>query len=161
MLFGLFFLSFIDSKNIKMEFSTSQVIYHALFQNSEGIEINLHDLKGKVVVINYWARWCVPCLAEMPALNQLYLELKDNKNIIFMAVDMDRDVHQATRFMEKRKFSIPVYQIHSQLHEDLDTRSIPTTIILDKKGLLVNKHIGMMNFKSLKFKEALIQLTEE
>ncbi|MEN5232284.1 TlpA disulfide reductase family protein [Sphingobacterium faecium] len=161
MLFGLFFLSWIDSKNIKIELSTSQVMYHALFRNSAGTEINLHDLKGKVVVINYWARWCVPCLAEMPALNQLYLELKDNKNIIFMAVDMDRNVHQATRFMEKRKYSIPVYQIHSKLHEDLDTRSIPTTIILDKKGLLVNKHIGTMNFKSLKFKQALIQLTEE
>lgn len=71
MLFGLFFLSWIDSKNIKIELSTSQVMYHALFRNSAGTEINLHDLKGKVVVINYWARWCVPCLAEMPALNQL------------------------------------------------------------------------------------------
>ncbi|CDS91573.1 TlpA family protein disulfide reductase [Sphingobacterium faecium] len=158
---GLFFSSFIDSDGIADTMPTSKGMYDVLFQNHAGIEINLQDLKGKVVVINYWARWCAPCIAEMPALNQLYVELKSNKNIVFMAVDMDRSMNKAIRFMEKRKYSIPVYQINSPLPEDIATRYIPTTIILDIKGFLVNKHVGAMNFKSIKFKEALQQLSEE
>lgn len=141
--------------------SRLQQDYDVLFQDSAGDVINLTKLKGKVVVINYWAKWCLPCLAEMPDLNQLYLDLKDNSNIVFMAVDIEGDAEKGAHFMKKRKFSIPVYHIKTELPEDLRTSAIPTTIILDKKGLLLNKHVGIMNFKSVKFKEALRQLGEE
>lgn len=159
-LFGLLSTSFEYSTYTKGRSPRLQPDYDVLFQNSAGTEVNLSNLKGKVLVINYWAKWCLPCLAEMPALNQLYLDLKD-ENIIFMAVDVEGDAMKGSRFMEKRKFSIPVYHIKSKLPADLITKSIPTTIILDKKGSLVNKHIGSMNFKSIKFKEALRQLSKE
>lgn len=161
LMIGFICSSFIVSINIKEYSSRLQQDYDVLFENSNGEDINLSNLKGKVVVINYWAKWCMPCLAEMPGLNQLYLDMRENRNIIFMAVDMDGNAVKGEHFMKKRKYSIPVYCIKTELPVDLQTKSIPTTIILDRKGLLVNKHVGGMNFKSTKFKEALQQLSEE
>lgn len=161
LVYGLCCTSLVFSSHVIQQTTATNVVYEVTFQNNTGSEINLSDLKGKVVLINYWAKWCVPCLAEMPALNQLYVDMKANENIVFMAVDMDRDLGKSARFMKKRKYSLPLYQLNSELPADLTTRSIPTTIILDKKGLLVNKHVGTMNFKSTKFKEALQQLSEE
>lgn len=161
LMFGLLCSSFMFSTDIKERSSRLQQDYDVLFENSSGSDISLSSLKGKVVVINYWAKWCMPCLVEMPALNQLYLDMRENSNIIFMAVDMDGNAVKGEHFIKKRKYSIPVYHIKTELPLDLQTKSIPTTIILDRKGLLVNKHVGGMNFKSTKFREALQQLSEE
>jgi thiol-disulfide isomerase/thioredoxin len=161
LMIGLFCSSFIVSISIKEYSSRLQQDYDVLFENNDGEDINLSNLKGKVVVINYWAKWCMPCLTEMPGLNQLYLDMRENRNIVFMAIDMDGNAVKGAHFMKKRKYSIPVYHIKTELPVDLQTKSIPTTIILDRKGLLVNKHVGGMNFKSTKFKEALQQLSEE
>lgn len=161
LIIGLFCSSFTVSRDVKECSTRLQQDYDVLFENSAGTDINLNNLKGKVVVINYWAKWCIPCLAEMPGLNQLYLDMRENSNIVFMAVDMDGNAVKGAHFMKKRKYSIPVYHIKTELPLDLQSKSIPTTIILDRKGLLVNKHVGGMNFKSTKFREALQQLSEE
>src|ERR1700712_2168374 len=58
-------------------------------QTIDGKVIDLQQQKGKVVFINFWATWCPPCLAELPSINDLYLKLKDNPNIVFLAVDVD------------------------------------------------------------------------
>ncbi|KKX50585.1 TlpA family protein disulfide reductase [Sphingobacterium sp. IITKGP-BTPF85] len=102
LMIGFICSSFIVSINIKEYSSRLQQDYDVLFENSNGEDINLSNLKGKVVVINYWAKWCMPCLAEMPGLNQLYLDMRENRNIIFMAVDMDGNAVKGEHFMKKR-----------------------------------------------------------
>ena len=95
LVYGLCCASLVFSSHVIQQTTATNVVYEVTFQNNTGSEINLSDLKGKVVLINYWAKWCVPCLAEMPALNQLYVDMKANENIVFMAVDMDRVVKSA------------------------------------------------------------------
>lgn len=131
------------------------------FKDSRGRVISLHQLKGKVVLINFWATWCPPCLAEIPSLDKLYKDFQGNSRIIFLSVDVDGNLKSSEKFLKKRKYSLPVYQLNSALPKDLRTTSIPTTIIIDKAGKLVNKHVGGMNFGSAKFQKALRQLTEE
>lgn len=131
------------------------------FKDSKGKVISLNQLKGKVVLINFWAIWCSPCLAEMPSLDKLYKDFQGNSRIVFLSVDVDGNLKYSEKFFKKRKYSLPVYQLNSALPKDLSTTSIPTTIIIDKAGKLVNKHVGGMNFGSAKFQKALRQLTEE
>lgn len=131
------------------------------FRDSKGEVVSLRQLKGKVVLINFWATWCSPCLAEMPSLDKLYKDFRGNRRIIFLSVDVDGNLKSSEKFLKKRKYSLPVYQLNSTLPKDLRTTSIPTTIIIDKGGKLVNKHVGGMNFGSAKFQKALRQLTEE
>ncbi|MDM1293320.1 TlpA family protein disulfide reductase [Sphingobacterium sp. N143] len=135
--------------------------YDVSFKDSRGNVISLSQLRGKVVLINLWATWCPPCLAEMPSLDKLYKDFQGNSGIIFLSVDIDGRTQAAEKFLKKRKYSLPVYQLHSGLPRELSTQSIPTTIILDKAGKLVNKHVGGMNFGSPKFRKALQQLSDE
>lgn len=135
--------------------------YDLSFRDSKNNVVSLDQLKGKVVVINLWATWCPPCLAEMPSLDQLYKDFKGNDSIVILAVDMDGNLSTSKKFMAKRKYSLPVYQLNSALPNGLSTKSIPTTIILDKAGKLVIKHVGGMNFGSQKFRKSLMDLSKE
>lgn len=131
------------------------------FKDSKGNVVSLNQLKGKVVLINLWATWCSPCLAEMPSLDKLYRDFRGNNRIVFLSVDVDGRLKSSEKFLKKRKYSLPVYQLNTALPKELSTTSIPTTIIIDNAGKLVNKHVGGMNFGSEKFRKALKQLSEE
>lgn len=135
--------------------------YNLSFRDSKNNILSLNQLKGKVVVINLWATWCPPCLAEMPSLDQLYKDFKGNDAIVILAVDIDGNLSASRKFMAKRRYSLPVYQLNSALPKELSTTSIPTTIILDKAGKLVIKHVGGMNFGSQKFRKSLLDLSKE
>lgn len=135
--------------------------YDLSFRDSQNNIVSLNQLKGKVVIINLWATWCPPCLAEMPSLDQLYKDFSGNNKIVFLSVDIDGNLKASGKFLAKRKYSLPLYQLNSALPNALNTKSIPTTIILDKAGKLVNKHVGGMNFGSQKFRKSLLELSRE
>jgi len=135
--------------------------YDLSFRDSRNNVVNLNQLKGKVVIINLWATWCPPCLAEMPSLDQLYKDFSSNDKIVFLSVDIDGNLKVSGKFLTKRKYSLPLYRLNSALPNGLSTKSIPTTIILDKAGKLVNKHVGGMNFGSQKFRKSLLELSRE
>ncbi len=133
----------------------------ASFTNINGETVALSDLKGKVVVMNFCATWCPPCIAEMPSLQKLHEELKSEKDIVFMAIEVDQDIDKAAKFMAKNKYTLPLYTVGSELPEELMSNSIPMTVILAKNGDIIGKQVGMMDFKSEKLKQGLIDLTKE
>ncbi|MFB5946462.1 TlpA family protein disulfide reductase [Albibacterium profundi] len=132
-----------------------------LFKDPAGYVIELSDQKGKVVFINFWATWCPPCIAEMPSINKLYSELKDNDKVVFMMVDVDNNRGKSEKFMEKRDFDLPVYTPASSIPSSYMSGAIPTTLVLNKYGKVVFKHEGMGDFSNNEFKEFLTKLTAE
>lgn len=134
---------------------------NASFKNIKGETVSLADLKGKVVVMNFWATWCPPCIKELPSLQKLAKELEGEKDIVFMAIEVDQDIQKAADFMAKNKYTLPLYTLDSQLPEELATNSIPVTVILAKNGDIVGKQVGMMDFSSEKIKKGLVDLTNE
>lgn len=128
------------------------------FKNTDGKILNLGELKGKVIFLNFWATWCPPCRAEMPALNKLYNQFMGNKDIVFVFVDTDGDLNKSVKFMQNRKFQLPVYKVDSEIPEQIFAGSLPTTIIFDKEGRLSFKHEGIANYKDEKFVEFLNKL---
>lgn len=133
---------------------------HGSFIDGKGNVTELSDLRGKVIFINMWATWCPPCIKEMPSLNRLHDKLKDNDNIEFLFVELDDDYPKAEKFLAKHKYDIPLYSVHGELPYELATNSIPTTIIIDKKGEMNVKHMGAVDFDQpqiLEHLEALMQ----
>ena len=111
-----------------------------------GKKVSLEDLKGKVVFINFWATWCGPCIAEMPSIQKLYDQFKDNDEVVFVILEAEGNKPKATKFMEKRKLSWPVYYPASDFPEEFFRGSLPTTVTLDKQGNIAHKTEGMADY---------------
>ena len=131
-----------------------------LFKDETGNVINLSDLKGKVVFINFWATWCPPCIAEMPSINKLQEKFKDNKDFIVLMVDADNQPDKSIKFMTKRSYNLKVFTPASQIPTEFLGNALPTTIILNKKGKTVFKHEGGADYTNqefIKFVEILLK----
>ena len=128
------------------------------FTDKNGSTLNTADLKGKVIFINFWATWCPPCIAEMGSINALYNKLKSDPRFVFILADADNNLSKSAAFMDKHQYSLPVYQIASSPPENIFSGTLPTTIIVDAKGQLVQKHEGMANYDTQAMMEFLKSL---
>ncbi len=108
--------------------------------------VALNDLKGKVVFINFWATWCPPCVREMPSINNLKKHFKNNKDLVFLMVDVDGNYEVSKKFMEKNGFDLPLYMPNGDIPSRFLGNSIPTTVILDKTGKMVARIEGGIDY---------------
>ena len=105
--------------------------------------VSLADFKGKVVLLNIWATWCPPCVEEMPSMEKLYRELKD-ENFVILAVSIDVTGAKAVvPFMKKHNLSFPALtDTKGKIKTLYQTTGVPESIIIDKDGIIVEKIIG-------------------
>lgn len=131
------------------------------FRGIDNQTISTEDLKGKVVFINFWATWCPPCIEEMPSIQILYDKFKNNKDIVFLLVDVDGDLQNAEKFMKNNKLDMPLYIPDSDLPESFIQGAIPTTVILDKRGNIDVRLEGGRDYSSPSIAKALESLLAE
>jgi|ERR1700744_2594999 len=130
-------------------------------QTVDGKVLDLQQQKGKVVFINFWATWCPPCLAELPSVNDLYLKVKDNPNIVFLSIDADNNLPKSSLFLKNKGYLFPVYSGNLTLPPTFYSGSIPTTLVINKKGEVVFNHIDKANYADEKFVQYLADLSRE
>ncbi|WP_156306817.1 TlpA family protein disulfide reductase [Sphingobacterium endophyticum] len=128
----------------------------AKLSDEAGKIVSTHDLQGKVVFINFWATWCGPCRAEMPSIQKLYNKYKDNENVVFMLVEIEHNLDGAKEFLAKEKLDMPIYFPESDIPSTWLGNSIPSTIVLNKQGMLVFDHAGMADYSTKEFEDFLI-----
>ncbi|GGG93163.1 hypothetical protein GCM10007415_30010 [Parapedobacter pyrenivorans] len=116
------------------------------FSDGEGNRIDAANQEGKVVFVNFWATWCPPCIAEMPSIDKLYQQFKDNEQIVFVMVDVDNQYEKSKQFMDSKKLSLPVHVPSGDIPDHWLGGAIPTTLILDKQGQIATKHEGMADY---------------
>ncbi len=119
---------------------------------------NFNSLNNKVVLINFWATWCPPCVAEMPSLNTLYQSYGDRVEFMFVAHD---DKKKVLNYLTDEEYDFPVYFERSTPPKLLESKSIPTTYIIDADGNIVVKKIGAAKWDSKKMRHFLDQLLEK
>lgn len=106
----------------------------ALLNAPEGSEATLEGLRGKIVVLEFWATWCGPCVGAIPHLNELYAEHRD-KGVVFISVtDEDRETVERFQETEPAIDNWIGLDTDRSLHDAFAIRGIPTTIVLDGYG---------------------------
>lgn len=151
---GLFKPDLEQPKELSEEKLNASFISH-----EDGLSLEIDELKGKVVFINFWATWCPPCLAEMPSIQHLYDRLKSNPEVVFLMVEIEGAKEETISFLEKNNLDLPVFYPTSQIPKSWLGGSIPTTIILDKEGKVAAKQEGMADFSKPEVYDFLVELT--
>ncbi len=130
-------------------------------KSADGKIIQLENLKGKVVFLNFWATWCGPCISEMPSINTLHSKLKDDKNIVFLMVDVDGAIGNSTEFMAKKKYGLPVFVPVGDIDTALFHESLPTTLIINKAGKVILKNEGEAKYDTKEMVDLISKLAAE
>ena len=129
--------------------------YNFELKDEKGKVLPFETLRGEVVLLNFWATWCPPCIAEMPDINSLYAE---TTNVKFVMISLDKDRQKAIDFIEDKGFDFPIYFLNSSLPGTFNINSIPTTYVLSKDGKIKVENHGMAKYNSEKFRKFLSKL---
>ncbi|GAB5400365.1 MAG: redoxin domain-containing protein [Aureisphaera sp.] len=132
--------------------------YHWPLENLNGNELNLTVSTGKVILINSWATWCPPCVAELPSLQNLYDAYGDRVDFYFISSENPATLR---RFMDTKGYDLPVYVSGLQTPDALISNSIPTTYVISKSGKIVMHKTGAARWDSDNVTELLEELLLE
>ena len=123
--------------------------------------VRLSEYRGKVVFLNIWATWCGPCREEMPSMEKLYQELKDD-DFEILAVSVDEKGARAVEpFAKKFNLTFPILLDQEGKASRLyNTTGVPETFIIDKNGVIISKVIGYRNWSDPEVVGALRKLAQ-
>ena len=129
-----------------------------LKENSSQEVVNFYTAKGEIVVINFWATWCPPCIAEMPSLHKLHDDYKDKVTFYFVSNEKPEAI---SAFLKKHDYSFKVHEPLTKYPEAFDVSSIPRTFLIDKQGNIVIDKTGAANWNSNKVRATIDVLLNE
>ena len=110
---------------------------------ADGGTFEMADLQGKVILINFWATWCGPCVGEMPAFQSLYKDYADNPDVAIVAVDVEEKKKTVDYFAETNHYTFPIaYDEDGKIGMQYPTSGIPYTVIVGKDGYIRTIHLG-------------------
>ena len=111
----------------------------------DGRTITSDSLRGKVVLVNFWATWCPPCRAEIPDLVALQEKYPDHLQILGISED-EGSVDVVRQFAAEQKVNYPIVMLTPELEEIFrGVNALPTSFVVDRDGRIVQKHIGLLN----------------
>ncbi len=121
--------------------------------NGQWIPLSAH--KGKPVLLNFWATWCPPCIAEMPDIQNLYNDYGDK--VAFLLIT-DESPQAVASFMQRKGFNIPIHFHKYAVPPSFSTNSIPTTWLISPEGKVLIHKTGAAKWNSSKMRRILDDL---
>lgn len=129
--------------------------YQWSLRDLAGKKINFSSSKGKVALVNFWATWCAPCIAEMPDFQLLYNDYGKKVDFYFVTNDKKQNVE---RFLQENEYELPIFYPLQQAPKTLMGQALPATFLIDKKGNIVVKEFGTADWNSEAMRKILDQL---
>ena len=150
MLVGLGSLALPAAAQLSIGSPAPAIGVESLLQAPDGSTATLESLKGKVIVLHFWATWCAPCVRSMPHLNQLITELKDEP-VVFLAVTNEGEAKIRT-FLQQRQLSAWIgIDANNSMFRDYGVCGIPRTFVIDAEGKLAGTmHPQNLNVQMLR-----------
>ncbi len=117
----------------------------------QGNQVTLSQLRGNVVLLNFWATWCPPCREEMPSMEELHQRYK-NQGLVLLAVNVEAEGYEAvSRFLPGKDYTFPILlDSAAEVQNQYKVFRFPETFIIDRNGMVVDKLIGARDWMSPK-----------
>lgn len=128
---------------------------------ADGNTFTLSEQQGKVVLLNFWATWCGPCVREMPAFEKLHTEYGDDA--VILAVNCLEDTDTVDAFITENGYSFPIaYDTDGSVNMRYPTQGIPYTLIIDGEGIIQKIYVGAADADTQyqEYKGAIDEITE-
>lgn len=110
----------------------------------DGRKLQLGSLKGKVVILDFWATWCNPCRIQHPMYDQVQERFKGHDDVVLLSIATDEDHSIVAPFLEKQKWNKAQVYFEDGLQKLLQVNDIPTTIVFDKQGRVASRMNGFL-----------------
>ncbi len=122
--------------------------------------LRLSDLRGQVVLLNFWATWCKPCEDEMPAMERLYRGLRDSGfQLIAVSVDIEGDLAVVREFRDRMAISFPIaLDPEKRVSQRYQTMGFPESLLIDRDGTVVERYVGPRDWDHRVYAERIREL---
>ncbi|MES9968701.1 MAG: TlpA disulfide reductase family protein [Candidatus Thiodiazotropha sp.] len=106
------------------------------------MSVSLNDYRGKVVLLDFWASWCVPCRASFPWMNRIQSRYKQ-QGLVVIAVNLDKDRKMADSFLSKTKAEFTlVFDPKGEVASEYGLQGMPASFLIDGQGHILESHVG-------------------
>ena len=130
-------------------------------KSQNGKNLSLKELRGQVVMINFWATWCAPCRQEIPALNMLYEKYRDT-GFVLLGVNVDTESDNAIQMASKLKTTYPIlFDTDKRASVLYQVSAMPTTILIDRDGKVRYIQKGYVTGIESKYQTQIRELLKE
>ncbi len=130
-------------------------------KSRDGSNIKLSELRGQVVMVNFWASWCGPCRQEMPLLDQLYQRYQP-MGFTLLGVNVEEDSAAADRVLKEIPVTFPIlYDSKNSVSESYQVRAMPSTVLIDRDGNIRYLHKGYQPGYEEDYQQQIRQLVRE
>ncbi len=115
----------------------------------DGTSVSLNDLRGRVVLVNFWATWCVPCRTEMPAIEAAY-QAHATHDFAVVAINVGEDDATVRQFVDEFHLTFPILLDHDMtVVQQYQVQALPTSLFIDREGIIRTTSLGGMNRASI------------
>ena len=112
-------------------------------KDTDGKIVKLSDFKGKIIILDFWATWCMPCRKGIPDFIALQKEFK--KDIVVIGISLDQQKNEVLPFMKQMGINYPVVFGTPEVAQNYGgVEAIPHSFIIDRKGHIVDQHVGLV-----------------
>ena len=140
---------------IALENQKSVSSFDWILLDLEGKQHNFSSAHGKITIVNMWATWCPPCVAEMPSLQKLYDKYGDQLAFYFVS---NENPSILNKFLKAKEYTFPVYIPASNYPKEFESNSLPTTYVLDQEGKIIMEEVGAHDWYSDSFLEKIDEM---